>query len=200
MTEPNNSNFNFEIDNSVYLNHKDAIKIFGHDEMTIKKLIKYLLIIGGILLLPFILKTIINLITIFFNNDFSLHPNILNYMGLALFLSGIYVKRNFRKIPMVIVYKDKIMFKNKKTYTNFPLLRILDLYDLYRMGNYTTLQKNEIKCIVNPENNYLDNKPYFELKANSLKYSILLNANKDYQKYIYTYLSNYLETDKTHLI
>ena len=193
----NNYNFNFEIDNSVYLNHKEAVKIFGHDEMTIKRLTKYSLIIGGILLLPFVFHTIVSLIAFFFNNGFFENPGILTYMGLAIFLSGIYVNKNFRKTPMIIVYKDKIMFKKKRIYTNLPLLRILDLYDLYRMENYTTVQKNEIKRIVSPENNPLNNKPYFELKANSLKYSILLNVNKDYQKHICSYLSNYLGTDKS---
>ena len=197
MTEQNNSNFDFEIDNSVYLNHKNAVKIFGHDEVTIKKLTKYSLIIGGILVLPFVLHTLLSLFLLFSENHFFNNPSVLTYMGLAIFFSGIYVKKNFRKTPMIIVYQDKIMFKKKRIYTNLPLLRIVDLYDLYRMENYTTVQKNEIKIIINPENNFLDNKPYFELKADSLKYSILLNVNKNYQKYICDYLSNYLGTDKT---
>ncbi len=104
-----------------------------------------------------------------------------------------YLRKNVSKFAIMIVFKDKILFKRQTELSRFPILKILALIHLYTPNNYESVKKEDVKNIIIPNDllRYCD--LYIEMKDNS-KIPIILNVEKDYLNHIHMHLSSYLNT------
>jgi len=179
-------NFEFPIDNEVKQSFSGATKIFGSDPDTVKKIAKRVLIFGIIIsiisnkaLFAFIYAERIDLMTLIF------------VFGIALIYTSFYLKKNISKLPVLIVYQDKILFKQQKY---FGRLKILSFYHLIYSKEFTSIAKDDIVFVAIASGVFNTGELIFESISSKSKVYAILNVEKEYLNHIAQYLTHYIES------
>lgn len=167
--------FEFEISIDLRETHKDAIKIFGTDEKTISKICQRMAILGCVTLLLGLKFKFVFLI-----------------VGLIAF-SIYYLQKNIKKFAVMVIYKDKILFKQQRYFGD---LRILNFLYLYGSNKFHSIEKKDLINVVMPQNFSRIGELYFETTLIDSKIYSILNVDKKYLNHIYIYLENYIKQKK----
>jgi hypothetical protein len=179
-------NFEFEMDDEVKQTYRGALKIFGSDPSTIKKIANKLLLFG-IIIDVITLKALIAFLTIFRINLLT----VIFAVGFFLIYTSVYLKKNISKLPVVIVYPDKILFKKQKY---FGKLKFLSFYHLIYSKEFDVITKDDIVFVALATGIFNTGELIFESISSQSKVYAILNVEKDYLNHIAQYLTHYIES------
>jgi hypothetical protein len=180
------TNFEFEVDQELKKSFRDIKKIFGSDPTSIRRIAKQSLIFGVVIaiisvkaLISFVGGFRIDLLTFVFA------------LGAFLIYTSFYLKRNISKFPVIIVYEDKILFKEQKY---FGRLTILSLIHFFYSNGYKSIDRRDIKNVLVPAafsgrgeliiQSYIPNSDVYAM----------LNVSKEYRDHIALYLQDYAKS------
>ncbi|WP_289658905.1 hypothetical protein [Flavobacterium panacagri] len=180
-----NPNYQFEIDPKIKETYRNAEKIFGSDPKTIRKISKRVLIFG-ILVMIISIKALIGLLFAFRINLFTL----VFALGAFLVYSSFYLRQNILKFPILIVYKDEILFKRQKY---FGKLKLLNLYRFYTSNEFESLDRDDLKNVVIPKGVFNTAELCLETSLKEPQVFLMLNVEKEYLNHIALYLNDYIK-------
>ncbi len=184
LSESKKENYDSEIDKSLLKLYSGCIKIFTSDKKQILKFSKRLTIIGSIVII-ISWKSFLSLMLGYFRLG-----QILIFLGLFLLFSAYYLRKNSSKFALIIVYKDKVLFKKKKY---FGRLEFLNLLYLYSSKKFDCINKSELKNAVIPKGVLRQSNLYFESYLDNTKTHVFINTDKNYLNQIVSYLNNYIK-------